>query len=306
MENNNQKKAAILARQFSKEYGFLTYSGILALESALRLAGINALDKVLFNGLACYSVLQAVNNVGAIPVLLYPENDISLKEKDIVSCISKYDIKCFIAIHQYGILQKIEYIKQCCPDLIIIEDTSQAWNYYWNDNRYHECSDFIVTSFGTTKPLSFGIGGAVLLNNSNLFDYVDFKDRESRYKERMVVSYALPADYPIDIVNLMEVANSIVKTQREQAYQHYTLLSESPFAPQWDNADIDIYSWHRYPVSIPLIREDEFSEFLKNEGILYQKEYKVPLCNLKIANNAIIVNKCQTSKLFLLRTRITL
>ena len=105
------------------------YSGTLAIESALRIAGITRGDKVLFNNLACYSVLEAVINVGGIPVLMNPATDkIVLDSFEVINIIKAKGIKCFIAIHQYGIYQEIELIKKQCPEVIIIEDLSQAWN----------------------------------------------------------------------------------------------------------------------------------------------------------------------------------
>ena len=48
-------------------------------------------------------------------------------------------------------------------------------------------SDIVVTSFGSTKPISYGIGGGLFFDNKKIFKEIDFCDNESREKQGGIV-----------------------------------------------------------------------------------------------------------------------
>ena len=269
------------------------YSGTLAIESALRIAGITRGDKVLFNNLACYSVLEAVINVGGIPVLMNPATDkIVLDSFEVINIIKAKGIKCFIAIHQYGIYQEIELIKKQCPEVIIIEDLSQAWNIK------------SVSNIEKTKPLSFGIGGVLLTNNKLLLEKTDLRDRNSRYKESSLISYMIPLDFDIDLPMIMHTGDNNVSLQRDRADYYKHLFSELQYVSVVHENEGYQYSWHRYPIFVNNSYEKVFEKLLEQLEIPYQKEFSISLNQLKMAKDAINIGNRSSKKLYLLRTRI--
>ncbi len=281
------------------------YSGTLAIESALRIAGITRGDKVLFNNLACYSVLEAVINVGGTPVLMNPATDkIVLDSFEVINIIKAKGIKCFIAIHQYGIYQEIELIKKQCPEVIIIEDLSQAWNIKSVSNIEYRFSDYLVFSLGKTKPLSFGIGGVLLTNNKLLLEKTDLRDRNSRYKESSLISYMIPLDFDIDLPMIMHTGDNNVSLQRDRADYYKHLFSELQYVSVVHENEGYQYSWHRYPIFVNNSYEKVFEKLLEQLEIPYQKEFSISLNQLKMAKDAINIGNRSSKKLYLLRTRI--
>lgn len=152
-----------LAKNFNKEYGIIVYSVALALESALICSGVKEGDKVLISSVAAYSTLASISKLGAIPVVLIPENGLVLTSKEIKKALEKEsNIKCFIVTHIYGIVQNMREIKKALkPDIKVIEDTTNAWNIIdggYNSGIY---SDYVITSLERNK--SFNLQYLVII-----------------------------------------------------------------------------------------------------------------------------------------------
>ena len=186
----NEQKAAYIGNFLDKKSGVIVNSGTLAILSALKLANIKENDLVLISGYCCYSLFEAISNIGAKTVFIKPNNFFNISITEIDEVIKKYNIKCFIATHQYGIVQDIKEIRNKYPNLVIIEDIAQAWNIVENQEAIGKYSDLIVTSFGLTKPLSYGQAGAVFGTN-DISEYFDLHDRDSRNKNCLLLPYSL-------------------------------------------------------------------------------------------------------------------
>ena len=159
--NINERKGKYIANKIDMKNGVIVNSGTIAILSALKLCDINYGDKVLINGYCCYSLFETIKNIGATPIILVPSNFFNISEKELEDTIQKYNVKCFIATHQYGIIQNIKNIKQKFPNLKIIEDIAQGWGIKNINGKIGKYSDYVVTSFGETKPLSYGQAGCI-------------------------------------------------------------------------------------------------------------------------------------------------
>lgn len=124
----NEEKANVLAEHLGIKNGIIVNSGTIALLSALKVANIKPGDNVLINGYCCYSLFEAIMNVGANPIFVIPKDFYNISVDEIRKILNENEIKCLIATHQYGIVQEIKAIKEEFPELIIIEDIAQAWN----------------------------------------------------------------------------------------------------------------------------------------------------------------------------------
>ena len=124
----NEEKADVLAEHLGIKNGIIVNSGTIALLSALKVANIKPGDNVLINGYCCYSLFEAIMNVGANPIFVIPKDFYNISVDEIRKILNENEIKCLIATHQYGIVQEIKAIKEEFPELIIIEDIAQAWN----------------------------------------------------------------------------------------------------------------------------------------------------------------------------------
>lgn len=177
---NNKFLGEKFAHQFNKKYGIITYSGTLAIEVALSNLGLKKGDKVLVLSEVCYSIVNTILKLDLIPVIVTSKNGLYLTDEDVDNVLNDQNINCILLVHQYGILNKINLEKYKNKGIKIIEDVAQAWNIGSDNYKIGEHSDIIVTSFGKTKPLSYGIGGGLFFNNESIFKMIDYCDNESR------------------------------------------------------------------------------------------------------------------------------
>ena len=301
----NEEKAKFIANQMNLENGVIVNSGTIAILSALKLSGIMINDKVLINGYCCYSLYEAIRMVGATPIIVVPKDFYSLDISEISEVIDKYDINCVIAAHQYGIVQNVKMIREKYPNIKIIEDIAQAWNLINAGEKVGSYSDYVVTSFGETKPLSYGQAGAVFSNN-DLHNYFDFHDRESRNSKNILLPFALYDCESIDQKLLVSNANEIVKKQRTVSEYLIQYFSNNPNVTIHVDKDGDKSCYQRFPI---IINNNDYSEELEsilNEcGILYQWQNEKEIFELDMVTNydtPIIMNG-EKHKYLLVRTR---
>lgn len=266
----NEQKANYIANKIGINNGVIVNSGTIAILSALKLANIGINDNVLINGYCCYSLYEAIKNAGANPIIIVPKDFYNISYEELFDTIKKYNIKCFIAAHQYGIVQDIKKIKERFPDLIIIEDIAQAWNINYDNDSAFKYSDYVVTSFGLSKPLSFGQAGAVFSNN-NLHDYFDFHDKDSRNMNNILLPYVLYECNNIDEMNLTKNADEIVEKQRIIAKYLIDYFINNENVTIHIDEDRNNSVWHKFPVVIKDKKYVEEFEYIMNKyNILFQ------------------------------------
>mgnify|MGYP000174619605 CR=1 FL=1 len=299
----NYLLAEKFAQDFNKKYGIITYSGTLAIEVALSNLGLRKGDKVLVLSEICYSIVNAILKLDLIPVIVTSKNGLYLTDDDVDKVLNEQDIDCILLVHQYGILNKINLKKYKNKDIKIIEDVAQAWGIGNNDYKVGEYSDIVVTSFGKSKPLSYGIGGGLFFNQESIFDSLDYYDNESREKEKVLLSYTYPQCECIEYNKLKSIANNIVQEQRNSAKQYYNLIKENNII-QCIKYD-DKHVWHRFPIWVD--DENLYNEIVKelnNTNLEYQLLHEINLIDLKRNKNCIKYNNQNNSKyVIFLRTR---
>lgn len=301
----NEEKGKFIANSVGLSNGVIVNSGTIAILSALKILDIKPGDYVLINGYSCYSLFEAIETIGAIPLIYVPENFYSISNNEIKKVLDNYDVKCYIANHQYGIVQDIKKVRENYPNLKIIEDIAQGWNIVNRNEKIGEYSDLVVSSFGKTKPLSYGQAGIVMSNN-DLHEYFDFHDRASRSSHKPMLPFALYDCENINEKELVENANNIVDHQREVAKLLYSYFK--------DNEKIEIYKEKRNDKScyqrFPIIIKDlnylkELEELLKENNILYQWQNELEVWELDMVknSNAEIIRNVDKPKYVLVRTR---
>lgn len=306
--NSNIKLGKKLAKKYYKNNGVIVYSGTLAIESALVCAKIKKGDKVLISSTVCYAIFEAIVKLEAIPVIVIPKNRLVLTIDDIKETLKTEKIACIIVVHQYGIVHNVKPIREYCGNnMIIIEDVAQAWDIIDNNKNAGFYSDYVITSFGITKPLSLGYGGAIF-SNHDLIPHFDFYDNASRESSVALIPYTYTNCDKIDILNLIKIGNNNVKKQRKIA----NLLSKD----LKNNKNLFIISdkennksvWHRFPIFIDNEKYFKYvTKKLKECGIKYQLPHSKELYEITMVknSNAIIKgnNKLNNSKMVLIRTR---
>lgn len=266
----NEEKANVLAEHLGIKNGIIVNSGTIALLSALKVANIKPGDNVLINGYCCYSLFEAIMNVGANPIFVIPKDFYNISVDEIRKILNENEIKCLIATHQYGIVQEIKAIKEEFPELIIIEYIAQAWNIQENKLGIGKYSDYVVTSFGISKELSYGQAGAIF-SNKDIRQYFDFHDKESRNSLRFLLPYVL---YDCDNVNteqLVITASNTVDKQRTIARLLTGYFDGNKNYIIYNDKDSQVSSWHKFPVIITNSNYvNEFERIMRDNQILFQ------------------------------------
>lgn len=252
----------ILATYFGKKYGEFLYSGTLALEVALKSVGVQKGNYVLLPDNVCYQVLLSIVRVGAKPVIVTPKNGYLMDKSEIENATKKYPIKAIILVHQYGLPLDVKSIKKICSkDIFLIEDAAQSWQLKSRGEKVGKYSDYVITSFGATKPLSLGIGGAIFGNTKNFRKLLNNCNRDSRENDQVLLPYVLPKSINIDLEKLIKIGNKNVAHQRLIANCLSKGLITSDYK-YWQPQVGDLPSWHRFPI-------------WTNNRVLYEKALKM-------------------------------
>jgi dTDP-4-amino-4,6-dideoxygalactose transaminase len=247
---SRESKGDSFAYYFHKKYGELVYSGTLALETALVALGVGRGDYVIVPDNVCYRILLTIVRLQAIPVIINPRNGLILTVEDIRVVVEKYKIKAVLLLHNMGLPVAVDAFRQTLGNKMpIIEDASQAWNLEYSGFPVGAHSDYVITSFGKTKPLNFGVGGAIFANDDSFKKYLDFNDKTSRHNPKAILPYVLPETIDINILQLIAKGNDNVLDSRRIADIFMKELC-FPEIKVWSPAKGDKAGWHRFPIFV--------------------------------------------------------
>jgi dTDP-4-amino-4,6-dideoxygalactose transaminase len=158
-----------ISRKFGRKHCVVVGSGTAAIYLILKSLSLKKNDSVLMPGTCCFSPAYAVKYAG----LKIDFCDISLLDGCItpetlrIALDRNRDIKVLIGVHLYGNILKIDSVKKICKEyeVVFIEDACQAYGSLYKNKPCGAFGDYSVLSFGHTKVLNAGGGGAVLTDN---------------------------------------------------------------------------------------------------------------------------------------------
>jgi dTDP-4-amino-4,6-dideoxygalactose transaminase len=158
---------ARLSELHASEHVTLCCSGTIAVELALRGLGVQPNDEVILAGYDFGGNFRAIQACGAIPVLVDVDADNwNLRPENLVEAVSSRT-KAVIASHLHGGIVPMAELVEAARQLgiAVVEDACQAPG---SEVQGHICGtwgDVGVLSFGGSKLLSAGRGGAVITNS---------------------------------------------------------------------------------------------------------------------------------------------
>ncbi len=148
----------------------LACSGSAALQTLLSACRLDPGDEVMLSAYDYPGNFTAIENVGARPVLvdLAPNSwNLSL---DALAASWTPDCKALIVSHLHGQLQDLAGLQQWCrqQDVILIQDACQALGAEPGGLPLNAWADATIVSFGGSKVISAGRGGAWCTSNDLL------------------------------------------------------------------------------------------------------------------------------------------
>ena len=177
---HTQQLCEILGNRYKCEHVMLACSGTIGIELALRGIGVTAADEVILAGYDFPGNFRCIEATGATPVLV----DIaaatwSIQAGDLAAAYSA-KTKAVIVSSLHGGMADIDTIMKWSRSVgvAVIEDVCQAPAATHAGQLLGTFGDLTVLSFGGSKLLTAGRGGAVLCNNESMAQRINvFRER---------------------------------------------------------------------------------------------------------------------------------
>ncbi|NNE00677.1 MAG: DegT/DnrJ/EryC1/StrS aminotransferase family protein [Pirellulaceae bacterium] len=163
-----------LSQLCNSEHVRLCGSGSAAVQLALTAAGVTVGDEVIVAALDYPGNFRAIESVGAKPVLVDLRPDDACLDAEQVATIAQNEpngqIRAVIASHLFGRAAPIERLREICDQSgwILIEDACQVPGMTIGGRAVGNIGHLGTISFGGSKPLTSGNGGAIVTSDSRL------------------------------------------------------------------------------------------------------------------------------------------
>ena len=155
------------AQQFCKKFNldniYFTQSGTHALYWLLRGFNFKSHDEIILPTYVCPSIYQAVLSVGAKPVLCDTGDYWHMSRQSVSQKITKRT-KAIIVVNLFGMA--LNCTEFDFPNILILNDLCQSFDHLTYPNFNH--GDAVFFSFGPTKYITAGLGGAFSLIKKNI------------------------------------------------------------------------------------------------------------------------------------------
>jgi UDP-4-amino-4-deoxy-L-arabinose-oxoglutarate aminotransferase len=164
-----------LCEYFNVSHAKLVNSWTNGAVATLLAMDIGAGDEVIVPAMTFIATANVVELVGAKPVFIDCDPDTLLVTPELIKAAITEKTKAVIPVHMYGQMCDIKAIKQILPtgqNIAIIEDCAHSFEAKINGERPGKYSDAAIFSFYATKNVTCGEGGAIITNDSNLFERI--------------------------------------------------------------------------------------------------------------------------------------
>lgn len=146
----------------------LTHSCTGALEIASMLAGFGPGDEVLVPSYTFVTSASSIMRTGATPVFCEINKETMLLDFDDVEAKINSNTKGIVAVDYAGFGMDFNRLNSICSEhnLVCIEDAAQGLGSEWNGKPLGTHTRFGTISFHQTKNIHSGLGGCLVINNS--------------------------------------------------------------------------------------------------------------------------------------------
>lgn len=270
----------LLGQHYGRTGGVLTASGSAAIEVALRYLGVRQGDEVIVPHMGCYKIGAAVVRELAVPVFAHVGESLVLDPATVGAALSPRT-RCIVAVHQYGLPCPIRAIRAILPEGVgVVEDAAQSWGTVGEGREVGRDGDLLVTSFGRSKPVPLGTGGAVLSDDPAVTELVS----SDSPGHRLLGMPPTPAPFPQPLMRALKrrllKADAITARRRDLVARLTPMFDGQGFRlPKLRVGDRP--SWHRLPVWCSTTYDrDRLLVAAARAGLPARREHKIPLDEL--------------------------
>ncbi len=146
-------------------------SGTYAVEAALRGVGVEEKDEVILAAYDFPGNFRAIEQMGARPVLVDIAEDHWSIDPERLDAVYSSDVRAIIISHLHGTLAPISEIEEWAHarGVAVIEDACQVPGAKIGNRIVGSFGDVSVLSFGGSKLLTAGRGGALLTDREDIY-----------------------------------------------------------------------------------------------------------------------------------------
>jgi len=251
----------------NREFILPTHSGSAAIVTALIASGIPAGSEVIMPSVCCPAVLFAINLAGFHAILADVCTEDFCMDVSNIKDVTSEKTKAIIAVHAYGRYCKIQEIQEFSQvnNLLLIEDACLGLGGTIRNTPFGSFGDVSIFSFGHDKIIDAGGGGALLTNDTVLFE----KCRKF-LKKNHFFSYDNAIQNTHYINERLKALPEIVKQRNQNAYLYHQHLEEKNVFKL--NYSKDIVYW-RYS-ALSKKNRTLLVEKAKENGIIITTHYK--------------------------------
>lgn len=138
-------------------------SGSAATRIALQSVGVGPGDEVITQAFNFISTVEAIRDIGAVPVIVNCDRDLHIDLGEVKSSVSPRT-RAVVAVHMLGVPGPLTELGSVCRDhrIALIEDACEAVGAEYQGRSVGTLSDVGIFSFDHGKMVSTGEGGLVL------------------------------------------------------------------------------------------------------------------------------------------------
>ena len=153
------------------KHAHLVSSGTTALSTAFAAAGIGAGDEVIVPPFTFVASVEAIVLAGAIPIFAEIDETLCLSAEGIEAAITPRT-RAVNYVHMCGYGGHMDAVRAVCKkhNLVLLEDACQATGATYKGEYLGTLGQVGTFSFDSVKTISCGEGGAVLTNDTNIYN----------------------------------------------------------------------------------------------------------------------------------------
>jgi dTDP-4-amino-4,6-dideoxygalactose transaminase len=279
-------------RDFSKwhntAFGLCVPNGTIAVELALRAAGVKAGDEVIVPALSFVVSASAALPLGAVPVFADCDPETFQSDPRSIEAMISPRTAAIVIVHFGGYPADLDKIVRIAKKhrLPLIEDCSHAHGSQWRGKGVGSYGDFGTFSFQQSKALTCGEGGIVLCKNKDLWDkayrfhnlgrletsgFYDFFETSSNYRMTNLQGAILNTQFA-------RYKKQIVQKMAAHKYLSGLLKEIGGFDPLPEDKRITrrghYYFLTRYNAeAFKGLPRDEFLKAVQAEGAMFWRSY---------------------------------
>lgn len=272
---------ATLGARFGRPHVALTCSGSAALEVALTALELGPGDEVVLPAIGCHRIAASVLRVGAVPVFTSVGRRLVLTPGDVQRALGPAT-RAVIAVHQYGLRCPVDEIHAGLPSHVqMIEDAAQSSGLPPTTAEDQQGRPVVITSFGPTKPIPLGFGGAVFADDPAALRLVGTGTRDEAMEDRPALPVPFPEGLRPQLAAALSFSDRALHGRRHYFSRLGDVLGRAGFVPVFPPAEMP--SWTHLPVWCQSTGQRDVLQDVAHEcGLPAQSPHPVPLAELPL------------------------